>query len=244
MAVAGDASTTGVSGSQFFITTADDLDYLDGKYTAFGYLAEGWDTLARINDCICDDAGRPLKDVRIRHTVVLDDPFPDPPGLRVPSRSPEPTREALDSVLRIGEDEEIEDDRPPEEIEREVRDQEAKAQALTLEMVGDLPFAEIKPPENVLFVCKLNPVTRDEDLELIFSRFGTVNSCEVIRDKKTGDSLSYAFVEFEDREACEEVNYGERAAASWSLNYSFPTAAFSSSLMHVSNSLLILCDAT
>ena len=41
-------------------------------------------------------------------------------------------------------------------------------------MVGDLPFAEIKPPENVLFVCKLNPVTRDEDLELLFSRFGEI----------------------------------------------------------------------
>ena len=43
--------------------------------------------------------------------------------------------------------------------------------------VGDLPFAEVKPPENVLFVCKLNPVTRDEDLELIFSRFGPIVRC-------------------------------------------------------------------
>lgn len=25
--------------------------------------------------------------------------------------------------------------------------------------IGDIPDAEIKPPENVLFVCKLNPVT-------------------------------------------------------------------------------------
>ena len=39
------------------------------------------------------------------------------------------------------------------------REKEARAQALTLEIVGDLPFAEVKPPENVLFVCKLNPVT-------------------------------------------------------------------------------------
>jgi hypothetical protein len=39
------------------------------------------------------------------------------------------------------------------------REREARAQALTLEIVGDLPFAEVKPPENVLFVCKLNPVT-------------------------------------------------------------------------------------
>jgi RNA recognition motif-containing protein len=40
--------------------------------------------------------------------------------------------------------------------------------------VGDLPFADVKPPENVLFVCRLNPVTRDEDLDLIFSRFGPI----------------------------------------------------------------------
>ncbi len=46
-------------------------------------------------------------------------------------------------------------------------------------MVGDIPDADAKPPENVLFVCKLNPVTTDEDLEIIFSRFGTIVSCEV-----------------------------------------------------------------
>ena len=48
------------------------------------------------------------------------------------------------------------------------REREARAQALTLEIVGDLPYAEVKPPENVLFVCKLNPVT--EGLLLAGSR--------------------------------------------------------------------------
>lgn len=42
------------------------------------------------------------------------------------------------------------------------RETEARAQALTLEIVGDLPYAEVKPPENVLFVCKLNPVTEGQ----------------------------------------------------------------------------------
>jgi hypothetical protein len=73
-------------------------------------------------------------------------------------------------------------------------------------MVGDLPFANVRPPENVLFVCKLNSVTRDEDLELIFSRFGKIMSCQVIRDKKTGDSLQYAFIEFDRREDAEQVS--------------------------------------
>jgi hypothetical protein len=40
------------------------------------------------------------------------------------------------------------------------REREARAQALTLELLGDLPHAEVKPPEHVLFVCKLNPVTQ------------------------------------------------------------------------------------
>lgn len=39
-----------------------------------------------------------------------------------------------------------------------------------LEMIGDLPEADAKPPSSVLFVCKLNPVTTEEDLEIIFSR--------------------------------------------------------------------------
>jgi peptidyl-prolyl cis-trans isomerase-like 4 len=59
----------------------------------------------------------------------------------------------------------------------------------------------------VLFVCKLNPVTRDEDLELIFSRFGVIMSCQVIRDKRTGDSLQYAFIEFDKREDAEQAYF-------------------------------------
>lgn len=206
MAVATDASVAsgGVSGSQFFITLADDLDYLDGKYTIFGEVAEGFDILDKINSTYCDENGRPYRDIRIRHTIVLDDPFPDPKGLQVPNESPMPTKEQMES-MRIGEDEDIEEHGDPEELEKKRREREAKAQALTLEMVGDLPFAEVKPPENVLFVCKLNPVTRDEDLEMIFSRFGHINSCEVIRDRKTGDSLGYAFIEFDNKEDCEEV---------------------------------------
>ena len=43
------------------------------------------------------------------------------------------------------------------------REREARAQAVTLEIVGELPYAEVKPPENVLFVCKLNPVTEGQN---------------------------------------------------------------------------------
>lgn len=81
--------------SQFFITTAPDLEYLDGKHTIFGRVAEGLDVLAKINAAFVDEAHRPLKNIRIRHTILLDDPFPDPPGLNVRCVSPRPAAFAL-----------------------------------------------------------------------------------------------------------------------------------------------------
>lgn len=66
----------------------------------------------------------------------------------------------------IGEQEkkevELEEAAQEEAREKLRREREARAQALTLEIVGDLPYAEVKPPENVLFVCKLNPVTEGQ----------------------------------------------------------------------------------
>ncbi|KEY72170.1 hypothetical protein S7711_00178 [Stachybotrys chartarum IBT 7711] len=199
---------TRVAASQFIITLGEDTDYLDGKAAIFGKVVEGFDALEKINGAIVDDKGYPLIDIRIKHTVVLDDPYPDPPGLREPSASPPPSDEQLKTVRIADEAALHEDDGVDEEVlERRRREREANAQALTLEMMGDLPFAEVKPPENVLFVCKLNPVTGDEDLELIFGRFGKILSCEVIRDGKTGDSLQYAFIEYEDKASCEAAYF-------------------------------------
>ena len=150
-----------LAGSQFLITLGENLDYLDGKAAVFGKVVEGFDALQKINSAFIDERGRPLKDIRIRHTVVLDDPFPDPPGLVEPASSPLPSKAQLATVM-IGDDEELDDNIDEAAVERLRREREARAQALTLEMVGDLPFAEVKPPENVLFVCKLNPVTQGE----------------------------------------------------------------------------------
>ncbi|KAJ7600297.1 cyclophilin-like domain-containing protein [Mycena floridula] len=207
MAVApdqGDINSAGGCGSQFFVTLADNIEYLDGKHAVFGHVVEGLETLDKLNEIFTDQDGRPFKDVRIRHVVVLDDPFPDPPNLIQPPESP---KRPPDSSTRIAEDEDALATLPEEEEERIQRAKAAAASALTLEMVGDLPFANVRPPENVLFVCKLNPVTRDEDLELIFSRFGVIMSCQVIRDKKTGDSLQYAFIEFDKREDAEQAYF-------------------------------------
>ena len=86
-----------------------------------------------------------------------------------------------------------------------MRERAAKSNALVLEIIGDLPSADVKPPENVLFVCKLNPITQAEDLKMIFSRFGPISSCEVIKDRESGASLGYAFIEFESKESCEQA---------------------------------------
>ncbi|PWY77116.1 RNA-binding domain-containing protein [Aspergillus heteromorphus CBS 117.55] len=195
-----------IAASQFLVTLGDNLDHLDGKAVIFGKVVEGFDALEKVNEAFTDDRGRPLQDIRIRHTVILDDPFDDPPGLVEPAESPVPSKAQL-ATVRIADDEDLDDNMDEESMEKLRREREARAQALTLEMVGDLPFAEVKPPENVLFVCKLNPVTQDEDLNLIFSRFGQILSCEVIRDKRTGDSLQYAFIEFENQKDCEQAYF-------------------------------------
>lgn len=199
---------TRMAGSQFIITLGEDTDYLDGKAAIFGKVVEGFDALEKINEAVVDDKGHPLIDIRVKHTVVLDDPYADPEGLREPSSSPPPTDAQLKTV-RIADEAALheDDDVDEEDLEKRRRNREANAQALTLEMMGDLPFAEVKPPENVLFVCKLNPVTGDEDLELIFGRFGKILSCEVIRDRKTGDSMQYAFIEYEDKASCEAAYF-------------------------------------
>ena len=56
-------------------------------------VTEGFDVLEAINVAFVDAQNRPLQNTRIRHTLVLEDPFPDPPQLadHVPEDSPPPT---------------------------------------------------------------------------------------------------------------------------------------------------------
>eukprot|EP00918_Siedleckia_nematoides_P050326 GHVU01110201.1.p1 GENE.GHVU01110201.1~~GHVU01110201.1.p1 ORF type:complete len:207 (+),score=34.38 GHVU01110201.1:119-739(+) len=80
----------------------------------------------------------------------------------------------------------------------------------------DIPDADFKPPENVLFICKLNPHTQAYDLEIMFVRFGKILSCDIIRDWKTNDSLQYGFIEFEKKESAEAA-YFEMRNMWWSI---------------------------
>lgn len=195
-------------GSQFFFTLGADIVSLDGIHCVIGEVVEGHEVLRELNEAIVDGKYRPFKDIRITHTAILEDPYADPRGFKEPSRSPSPSIERLKNG-RIAADEDIDDTegKTDAEIHEMLQDREAKARATILEIVGDIPDADVAPPENVLFVCKLNPVTTDDDLQIIFSRFGRIKTCEVIRDKVSGDSLQYAFIEFEEQKSCEDAYF-------------------------------------
>lgn len=66
-----DGKALGGCGSQFFITLGENIDYLDGKHAVFGHVVEGEDVLDKLSEVYVDSEGRPLKDVRIRHVIVL-----------------------------------------------------------------------------------------------------------------------------------------------------------------------------
>jgi RNA recognition motif-containing protein len=46
-----------------------------------------------------------------------------------------------------------------------------------------------------IFVAKLNFKTRKEDLEQAFAQFGQVDSAKIVKDRDTGRSKGYGFVE-------------------------------------------------
>jgi peptidyl-prolyl cis-trans isomerase-like 4 len=64
-------ASPGGCGSQFFMTLADNIEYLDGKHAVFGHVVEGLETLDKMNEVFTDQDGRPFKDVRIRHVIIL-----------------------------------------------------------------------------------------------------------------------------------------------------------------------------
>lgn len=82
-------------GSQFFITLDRDLQSLDREHCVFGEIVEGLDIILKFNEAFCDGDHRPFQDIRISHTVILEDIYDDPENLIIPPCSPEPTQEAL-----------------------------------------------------------------------------------------------------------------------------------------------------
>jgi cyclophilin family peptidyl-prolyl cis-trans isomerase len=60
------------NGSQFFIVTADEAPWLDGKHTVFGKVTEGEDVLERLNDVPTTGADKPVTPVYISSVELGD----------------------------------------------------------------------------------------------------------------------------------------------------------------------------
>ena len=60
------------NGSQFFIVTADETPWLDGKHTAFGRVTEGMDAVDAIEGVDRDARDRPRTPVRMERVEVSD----------------------------------------------------------------------------------------------------------------------------------------------------------------------------
>lgn len=189
--------------SEFIITLTNDknkLESLNYRTSVFGMITEGFGTINKINKSFLDEYNRPLKDIRILHTYILVDPFPDPVDshFKIPTRDPFPTKQQIDSFQFMLDEEE--DGNQINKLQLK-----ADTQALTLEILHEIPSAKIKPSERVLFICKLNSITEEKDLELIFSRFGDVVSVDIVRDHETGASLCYGFIEFKHPQSVEKA---------------------------------------
>lgn len=67
-----------------------------------------------------------------------------------------PAEETVDP--RIADDEDVDDNdgRTQEEIEADMKKESARANATALVLMGDLPHADVRPEENILFVCKVS----------------------------------------------------------------------------------------
>ncbi|HTJ49974.1 MAG TPA: hypothetical protein VL443_11005 [Cyclobacteriaceae bacterium] len=58
-----------------------------------------------------------------------------------------------------------------------------------------------------IFVAKINFKTKKEDLEAAFANYGQVTSCKIVRDKETGRSKGYGFIEMpDDAEASKAID--------------------------------------
>ncbi|KAK4337054.1 hypothetical protein RND71_044130 [Anisodus tanguticus] len=101
---------------------------------------------------LCDKENKPYRDILITHTTILYDPFEDPVNLIIPDKSPEPSEGLLNSdTIFVEEQYDENNGKTKQEIEEEIKDKEAKSKAIILEMIGDLPDADVAPPDNVFF---------------------------------------------------------------------------------------------
>jgi peptidyl-prolyl cis-trans isomerase-like 4 len=183
-----------LNNSNFFITLGGDLIRHDSKRSIFGEVSENVALFHKIALEPCDGGNRPLRNIRIHRTSIIHDPFDDPPGFAVLAAN-------FVRHARVREIDRVEDNEElpalnSNEYREAINKVKARQNAAILEVLGDIPSADARPPDTTLFVCKLSPTTTDDGLKVFFSRFGEVLRVDLIQDKATGNSLCYAFVVF------------------------------------------------
>lgn len=57
----------------------------------------------------------------------------------------------------------------------------------------------------IIYVGNINFSTTKEELSLLFSQFGEVLKVDIPRDKRTKLPIGYAFLKYNDTEACNEA---------------------------------------
>lgn len=60
------------NGAQFFISTNDDLSYLNGIHVIFGQLIDGFDTLNVLNKASTDTDDKPVNDIFVSNIIIND----------------------------------------------------------------------------------------------------------------------------------------------------------------------------
>ena len=60
------------NGSQFFVVTAEEAPWLDGKHTVFGRVIDGMDTVDAIESAPTSDADRPIEEQAIERIQLSD----------------------------------------------------------------------------------------------------------------------------------------------------------------------------
>ncbi|HEX5112367.1 MAG TPA: RNA-binding protein [Saprospiraceae bacterium] len=77
-----------------------------------------------------------------------------------------------------------------------------------------------------LYVSNLSFGVEDQDLKTLFDAYGTVTSCKVIKDRDTGRSRGFGFVEMSNKEeglkAISELNNSEFEGKNISVNEARP----------------------
>ncbi|ODV81628.1 cyclophilin-like protein [Suhomyces tanzawaensis NRRL Y-17324] len=173
-----------VVGSEFTISlTSKILDIDTSHHIPFAVVVEGFDTLQTINIAAVDTSGRFVNDIRITHVHTIHDPFRKTIGLDQAIRVAVPTALQIENS-RFSRSETAGED-------------SSTVQALSLELIGDLHHYKAKPSPTTLFVARLNPITTEDSLSVIFGRFGQVVRSTIIKN--------FAFVELESEKQVEEA---------------------------------------